>query len=110
MSTFVIKTNDTRPALEVICSTDDGVVDFTLASSVKLVLKEKGAEGELVFKNTAAFVSPRTAGGLKYNWAAEDTEIAGKYEAEFEVTWATGDVQTFPTVGVIPVAMVEDAG
>lgn len=109
MTTFRIKKGDTLPAIEAVLSTSAGVVDLTAATAVYLVLKEKGTDGALVFKKAGSIVAPATAGTVKYAWAADDTAVVGKYNAEFEVHFGS-DVQTFPTVGSIPVSIGEDCG
>lgn len=108
MSSFIIKTGDTLPALEAVLSNSLGPVDLTAASAVKLVLREAGNDGDLVFKKAAAFVSPRTAGTVKYSWASGDTATPGRYVGEFEVTFNDGTIQTFPTADKFPVTMVAD--
>jgi hypothetical protein len=38
-------------------------------------------------------------GVVKYDWVAGDTETAGDFECEFEVTEADGALRTFPNDG-----------
>jgi uncharacterized protein YfaS (alpha-2-macroglobulin family) len=38
-------------------------------------------------------------GVVRYSWGTDDTDEAGRYRAEFEVTYADGSVETFPNDG-----------
>ncbi len=51
--------------------------------------------------------SDETLGDVSYSWPTQVTE-AGFYNAEFEVTYASGDIQTFPNSGYILVNVMED--
>ena len=87
MADFKIKRNDTKPAINVTLAVDGSVVDLTDAT----VMFHMGS-----IVNATATVVNATAGTVQYEWAAEDTMVAGCYQAEFEVTFSDDSIETFP--------------
>lgn len=87
-----IKRNDTYPPLTGTCSDGSGPVALSGADEVLLILKGSSVTLEL---ELTELDDPGT-GQWSYTWQAEDTEIAGDYAAEVQVTWSAGVVQTFP--------------
>ena len=55
-----------------------------------------------------AIVIDATAGVVRYNWLPEDTDTAGTFQAEFEVTYTDGSVETFPNLGYIEIVITDD--
>lgn len=93
-SSLTIKRGDTRPYFsvtlvdgfgeEVILNVDD-TVRFSMRDSSSTVI---------VNRQTAAFTPG--SGDVEYRWQVGDTDVAGDFDAEWEVTYADGTVQTFP--------------
>jgi hypothetical protein len=50
---------------------------------------------------------PSSFGNVSYVWAESDTSTPGLYLAEWEVTFAGGQQQTFPNSGYITVLITE---
>jgi hypothetical protein len=48
------------------------------------------------------------AGLVKYSWAAEDVNTAGTYSGEFQVTFLSGGIQTFPNSTDISILITAD--
>lgn len=44
-----------------------------------------------------ATITDLAASIVSYQWQAGDTDVAGVYRQEWEVTYAAGAVETFPT-------------
>lgn len=109
---FTIKQNDTRPPWEADIRQDFGepgeaALDLTTATTV--MFKMRPLDGSTVPKIDAAatIVSP-LAGTVRYTWAAGDTDTPGDYQAEIEITWSDGGVQTVPNVGYFDITIVDD--
>ena len=55
----------------------------------------------------AVNVTP-ASGEVRYDWSVGDTAEAGSYQAEFEVTYSDGSMETFPNDGHISVKITDD--
>ena len=92
-SHFYIKENDTRPAIIAnLTDANDAAVNLTGATKV----------------SAGATIEDAEAGQVSYSWIEANTDTADDYEAEFEVSFAGGGVQTFPGRNWIPVPVVDD--
>ena len=47
-------------------------------------------------------------GRVKYSWSASDTDTAGTYEAEVQVTFSNGAIRTFPPSGYVLIQIKDD--
>lgn len=91
---FFIKQNDTSRSLRVTLSTDltGAAINFKMAD----------ANGNTVIDQPATLVTASTvidgitSGIVEYQWQSGDTATAGRYRAEFIVTFTGGAVETFP--------------
>jgi hypothetical protein len=108
---FTIKKGDTLPTINATLTTgpsaqSQSAVNLTSASVV-LVLKATG--GGSALRKTASIVSA-VAGTVKYDWVGGDTATAGTYNAEWEVTFSGGGIQTFPNDGYFQITIADDLG
>jgi hypothetical protein len=100
-----IKRTDLLPELTAILKDADGnVVDLTGATSAEFHMTPVGSSTPKV-DATATIVDP-PAGEVKYTWAGTDTDTAGDFYAEFEITF-TGKTETFPNDGHLLLRIVE---
>lgn len=107
MNQFSIKQDDLLPEPEATLYDALGsVVDLTSAVSVKFLMRR--ADTGAVKVNAAADVVTAALGLVKYTWIGTDTDTAGSYQAEWEVTWSGSRKQTFPTKGFDVVVVYED--
>jgi hypothetical protein len=106
-SHFYIKQNDTRPAITAILTdANDAAVNLT-GATIAFSMREEPA-GTVKLSAVSANVTDSEAGQVSYNWASGNTDTATDYEAEFQVTFAGGAVQTFPGRNWIFVHVIDD--
>ena len=106
-SHFYIKQNDTRPAITAILTdANDAAVNLT-GATIAFSMRVEPA-GTVKLSAVSANVTDSEAGQVSYNWASGNTDTATDYEAEFQVTFAGGAVQTFPGRNWIFVHVIDD--
>ena len=105
MMAFTIKQNDTSPALQATLKDYNGNAINLLGATVKFHMKS--FEGAIKVNQTMTITS--TSGGVvTYFWQEGDTDTAGTYYAEFEVTYADLSVETFPNSGSIAITITPE--
>ncbi len=106
-SHFYIKQNDTRPAITAILTdANDAAVNLT-GATIAFSMRVEPA-GTVKLSAVSANVTDSEAGQVSYNWASGNTDTATDYEAEFQVTFAGGAIQTFPGRNWIFVHVIDD--
>jgi len=98
---FNIKQNDTSPQIAANLKDGSGNARDVTGATVKFHMKRIGAATASVNSN-ATIVSANT-GFVKYAWQTGDTSTAGSFQAEFQVTFADGSIETFPNDGSIAI-------
>ena len=91
---FYLKQNDTAPSIRATLKDGSGsVIDLT-GASVRFHMKD--LSGTVKIDTAATIISPATSGIVQYNWTGSDTDTAGTYYAEFEVTYSDSSIESFP--------------
>jgi hypothetical protein len=105
--TFFIKQNDTSPTLDVALRDDRGrAVDIT-GATVVFHMRNSLDDSTKVSSGSVTSLSD-AQGEVRYAWAAIDTDTAGNFEAEFQVTFSGGTIETFPNDDYINVIITDD--
>jgi hypothetical protein len=105
--TFYIKQNDTRPELDIFLRDDkDRSINIT-GAVVKFSMRNASTNVVKISLGSVTTVSS-TAGRVKYSFTASDTDTAGNFDGEFQVTFVGGQVETFPNDGYIKVIVTDD--
>lgn len=91
---FNIKRNDRSPSFTSTLEAPAGTpVDLT-GCNVKFIMTKDGESSPKV--NAAATIDSVLDGEVSYSWGVTDTDTAGLYRAEWEVTFAGGVKRTWP--------------
>jgi hypothetical protein len=111
---FIIKQNDTRPRfvvplMEQVGTEDEAPIDLTDATSVKFLMREKGDSGPPKVDDSAD-ISDALTGEVTYTWATGDTDTVGEFEAEVEITWDDGGIETVPNASYWDITILDDLG
>lgn len=101
MADFHIKQNDRKEPFNATLKDSSGVAVDLTGATVLFRLRQFGAAAAKV--NASAAIISAAAGTVRYSWASGDTDSPGEYEAEFQVTFSDGTIQTFPNAGVLSV-------
>lgn len=104
--TFYVKHNDTSPAMLATLQDAEGNAVNLTGATVRFHMRSVGGGNPVV--DAAATVVTAASGIVRYNWVAADTDTAGTYQAEFEVTYADASIETFPNDGYIVVQIIDD--
>lgn len=103
---FNIKQNDTSPQIGAILKDGSGnPIDLT-AASVRFHMKRIGASTASVTAD--ATIINADAGSVKYAWSTGDTSTAGSFQAEFQVTYTGGGIETFPNDSSIAIEITPE--
>lgn len=104
---FTIKANDRLPSITATFTTGVTPVDLTNATGVRFIMRPLRG-GAVTVASPGVIIAPATSGVVRYDWAAGDTTAPNNYQAEWEVTWAGGKKQTFPTLTYHTVDILAD--
>lgn len=103
--TITIKRNDTRDAIKATLSNESGPVDLT-AATVRFLMSKRGT----VKVDRQAELQDAPNGVVWMTFETGDTDETGLFQAEFEVTFTDGRIETFPSDGFILVNIINDLG
>lgn len=108
---FVIKRNDTLPAIEASIKTRGclgEVIAFDLSGVTACTFSMSDDCGNTVVSSAPAQITSSSGGTIQYSWASVDTATSGKFQGEFELLFSTGDKMTVPTIGNIGIQINDD--
>jgi hypothetical protein len=96
---FTLKTGDTSPSITYALL--PATVDLT-GATVRFSMRTRD-DGTVIVNRAAAVIVTATPPVVRYDWQAGNTTLAGRFDAEFEVTYAGGAIETFPNRAFIDV-------
>jgi hypothetical protein len=105
MMAFTIKQNDTSPSIQATLQNYNGTPINLVGATVRFHMKS--FEGAIKVDRVATVTSALN-GVVTYFWQAGDTDTAGSYYAEFEVTYSDLAVETFPNNGSIAITITPE--
>lgn len=105
--TFYVKQNDTAPSLRATLKDGNNQAIDLSAATISFYMRKIGASTTKV-NSSAVVVGSASDGIVQYNWATSDTDTEGSYQAEFEVTYSDGSVESFPNDGYIRIEIIDD--
>jgi Rib/alpha/Esp surface antigen-like repeat protein len=103
---FYIKQNDTVPSLRAALENGSGTAVDLTGATCQFHMRPLGSTTITV--DAVAQIVNEATGIVQYNWIAADTDTIGSYQAEFEVTYPDGTIETFPNNGYIRVEITDD--
>jgi len=104
--TFFVKQNDTSPKLAATLKDGNGQVVDVTGASVRFHMAKLNSS--TVITDASATVTNGSAGTVEYAWTASDTASIGTFRGEFEVTFPTGLIETYPNSGYISIQITDD--
>ena len=108
MADFYIKQNDTSPAIQSTLKDSDGdPVDLTDAT-VKFHMVDNDGEVKINTSDHVSIIGDPLSAVVKYEWQPDDTKDKGIYEAEWEVTYSDGIIETFPNSSNIIIKIIKE--
>jgi hypothetical protein len=104
---ITIKRGDTRNAIKAILKDSSGNPVNLENCHVKFHMAPLNRPAVI---SRAAHIENAAAGEVWVVWAPGETDVAGIYRAEFEVTYDDGRRETFPNDGYISIQILNDLG
>lgn len=112
MADLTIKRGDTWPPVDASLSDQNGPINLTTATEVRMLLKTKS--GSTSYSRVCEITGP-LAGWVRYAWTSGDastgpTSVANTFNAEWEIEWADGTITTVPNEGYKEIVITPDLG
>lgn len=105
---FYIKQGDTLPLFRTTLKDAAGVGVNLTGSTVKLTLTNIETKALKITEASVSLIDAAN-GIVEYTWLTADTDTAGTFSAEFEVTTGGGRIHTFPNARVNQLLVVMEA-
>lgn len=107
MSVFNIKQNDRLPAIQASLVAGNGAAVNLVGSTVTFNMRDSSGASKV--SAGACTILDAANGVVSYAWGTTDTNTAGTFTAEFEVTNG-GLTETFPNDSNITVVITAELG
>lgn len=109
-----LKRGDLSPIFDAVLRDRDGDPIDLLGATARFLMRDSTDRVNVVIAAAATIVNPLAPvgdpdrGRVTYTWAAGQTDQPGKFDAEVEITFAGGIVETFPNVDYHSVVIQDD--
>ena len=104
---FTIKRGDTHiPSTDTLTDLSGSAINLSAAATVTFVMRSQAGVAPKV--SATATIVNATTGAVSYTWGSQDTNVAGRYDVEWLVTWADSTVERYPLRGYKSVSIEED--
>lgn len=97
MTVYEMKRNDLMPVADALLRMADGSIPNLSGASIRFIARYQGSS--IVKIDGAATITNEPTAAVEYAFVAGDTDTAGNFDVEWEVTFGNGKPQTFPTRG-----------
>lgn len=111
MADFFIKQNDTSPVIQSILKDSAGDPANLTDATVEFHMTDSDGTIKINTSDNVSIVGDPLNGTVKYEWQAngtKDTDVAGEFKAEWEVTYSDGSIETFPNDGSIIILITKE--
>jgi len=111
MKAFIIKQNDTLPALIINIKTRGNlgqVTAFDLDGVTGTTFSMVDDCGNLKVSKNDATILCSSGGTLQYSWEVGDTDETGKYTGKFELTYSGSGKLSVPQMGGVNIEILKD--
>lgn len=105
MADLTIKRFDTWPPVTIALSDVNGAINLTTASAVHMEMKS--GVGTII-PSLGCPIASALGGVVQHTWVASETSMVDTWQAEWEILWANGGVQTVPNTGQLSIAIIPD--
>ena len=89
----------------VVADSSGTAIDITGAS---VSFKMRAVNSSSLKVNSSATITNASNGAVSYTFSASDTDTAGLFQGEFQVTFSGGAIETFPNSEYISINVLDD--
>lgn len=107
MADYTIKEGDTRPTLRAALYDPNGVAVNLAGATVRFAM---GVQPGSPLVAAPATIVDAANGIVEYAWVAGNTDTAGTFYGEFQVTFGDLTVESFPNDGYIQILVKAEMG
>lgn len=104
---FVIKQNDTAPALVTVLQDSRGRPRILTGATVVINMRLQ-SDKSVKISGASVTITDASLGIVSYSFTAANTDTAGVYELEIQVTYSDSSIETFPNNDYVIVTILDD--